>query len=120
MIRKLLLTVVLFFTFSLFTFGQTVVSDVTPGTGKTWMIPAGVTSITVEIWGAGGAGGGSQNNTKGGGGGGGGAYSSKVITVIPGQTITYSVGTGGIGGVTNGIAGTSSTFSHTQSSTSMT
>ena len=37
--------------------GQTVVSYTTPGT-YSWVCPAGVTSVTVQAWGAGGAGGG--------------------------------------------------------------
>jgi hypothetical protein len=42
-----------------------------------WTVPCGVSSITVEIWGAGGAGGGSLG--QGGGGGGGGCYNSHTI-----------------------------------------
>lgn len=46
------------FFFLLFTnlsFGQTTDTYTTSGT---WTVPAGVTSVTVEIWGAGGGGGG--------------------------------------------------------------
>jgi uncharacterized repeat protein (TIGR01451 family) len=71
-----------------------------------WIAPAGVTSITVEVWGGGGAGGGQNQNSDGGGGGGGGAYSRKnTITVIPGNSYVVSVGAGGAG-VTSGTGGT--------------
>ena len=64
----------------------------------TWTAPAGVTSVTAEVWGGGGAGGGQNQNSDGGGGGGGGAYSIKsAITVIPGNNYTITVGTGGLG-----------------------
>ena len=50
-------------------FGQTTETITTTGAG-TWTAPCGVTSITVQAWGAGGSGGGTQaNNTTGGGGG---------------------------------------------------
>ncbi|HEX5153138.1 MAG TPA: putative Ig domain-containing protein, partial [Parafilimonas sp.] len=58
-----------------------------------WFCPAGVTSITVECWGAGGSGGKRTSNGVAGGGGGG-AYSMKVIPVSAGTTYTYTVGTG--------------------------
>ena len=56
----------------LFLFGQsashaTTVTFTTAG-GTTWTAPAGVTAITVEVWGGGGAGGGQNMNTDGGGG----------------------------------------------------
>jgi hypothetical protein len=58
----------------------------------TFTVPAGVTSITIELIGAGGNG--AQN---GGGGGGGGAYVRGVANVTPGQTISFVVGEGGSG-----------------------
>lgn len=93
-----------------------------------WTVPAGVTSITVEVYGggggAGGGGGGSNGGlfeTRGGGGGGGGAYTSITINVTPGTTFLYSSGSGGCGGDGNGDAqdgddgtnGSSSNFSGT-------
>ena len=60
--------------------------DVTiPGSG-TWTAPAGVTSITIECWGAGGGGGMDTNSNNGGGGGGGGGAYAKVnnFAVTPG------------------------------------
>lgn len=64
-----------------------------------FVVPAGVTSITVELVGAGGSGGG-----NGGGGGGGGGYASGMYTVTPGDSIYVDVGTAGggpNGGATN-------------------
>jgi hypothetical protein len=58
----------------------------------TFVVPAGVTSITVELVGAGGSGGG-----NGGGGGGGGGYASGIYAVIPGDSFSVDVGTGGGG-----------------------
>ena len=52
-----------------------------------WTVPCGVTSITVQAWGAGAGG-----STSGGGGGG--AFASKVISVTPGTTYTLYVGRG--------------------------
>lgn len=80
-------------------------------TSGSWTVPAGVTSITVQVWGAGGAGGGSTANNQGGSGGGGGAYSTRVIAVTPGQNIPFTVGVGGLGVAgANGGNGTASTI----------
>lgn len=62
----------------------------------TFTVPAGVTSIIVEAWGAGGGG---SNRFGAAGGGGGGAYTRGVISnLIPGSTITITVGSGGSAG----------------------
>ncbi len=80
----------------------------------TFTVPAGVTSVTVECWGAGGAGGGATSNGYyGGAGGAGGAYASKVITVTPGNNYTVTVGQGGNGGTGNGPSGGDSWFKNT-------
>lgn len=72
------------------------VTEVFTATGtRTWTAPAGVTSITVEAWGAGG-GGGDPGGNNGGGGGGAGAYARAVVTVVPGMTYSYTVGAGGV------------------------
>ena len=81
---------VLFFSGKVFGQSQTFS---TPGSG-TFTVPTGVTSITVEAWGAGGRGGFRSNNGGGAGGGGGGGYSRSVITVTPLQDFNYSVGAG--------------------------
>ena len=58
-------------------------------------VPSGVTSINVELWGAGGGGGGSGGNSGGAGNGGQGAYVAGSLTVSPGDTFAYRVGGGG-------------------------
>jgi hypothetical protein len=59
-----------------------------------YVVPAGITSLTIEVVGAGGTGGG-----NGGGGGGGGGYAIGVYAVTPGASIPITVGTGGAGPV---------------------
>jgi hypothetical protein len=59
-----------------------------------WSVPAGVTSITIQTWGAGG-GGGTNNGSGSGGNGGGGGYAKGVVTVTPGDSISIAVGSGG-------------------------
>lgn len=71
------------------------------GSGN-YTVPAGVSEIIVQVWGAGGGGGGSSINNNGGSGGGGGGYAMQVISVTPGQVIPYSVGAGGNAGAANG------------------
>lgn len=72
-----------------------------------WLCPAGVTSVTVEVWGGGGGGG-----YDGGGAGGGGAYASAVLTVVPGAIYILQVGAAGQPGSQsqNSTAGGSSAF----------
>ena len=48
----------------------------------TFTVPAGVSSITVEVWGAGGAGGGATGNPGAGGGGAGGLCKEYVCSNI--------------------------------------
>jgi Secretion system C-terminal sorting domain len=57
-----------------------------------FVVPAGVTQITVEMVGAGGDGG-----FNGGGGGGGGGYAKGSYSVTPGNSISIDVGIGGGG-----------------------
>ena len=77
------------------TTAATVDTFTTSGAGS-WTAPAGVTSVTVEVWGGGGKGGsittGSNESANAGGGGGG--YSRSVITVVPGNSYSYLVGAG--------------------------
>lgn len=61
---------------------------------STFVVPAGISYITVKTWGAGGAGGGGNGGGSGGAGGGGG-YAKAVISVTPGETLNIDVGTGG-------------------------
>ena len=75
----------------------------TAGAG-TETIPAGVTTCTIEVWGATGHNGisfnGGGGNFSGGGGSGSGGYSRTVVNVsgAGGQTMNYTVGAGGLGG----------------------
>lgn len=83
-------------------FGQTTTETI-PTTGSgTWTVPCGVTSITVEVWGAGGSGQNVSGVNNGyyaaGGGGSGGGFVKATYTVTPGETYKYTVGLGGAGG----------------------
>lgn len=57
------------------------------GADQSFVVPTGVTSIFLKMWGAGGYGGSA--------GGGGGAYVQGRLAVIPGETLTLIVGQGG-------------------------
>jgi hypothetical protein len=73
-------------------------------TNGTFIVPAGVTRILVEMWGGGGGGGGGFSNSCGtitGGGGGGGAYSKWIFNVTPGTSYPVTIGSGGSGAVNN-------------------
>ncbi|MFC3878915.1 PKD-like domain-containing protein [Algoriphagus namhaensis] len=63
---------------------------------RKFVVPSGVNSITVEVWGAGGSGGTRQGSNGAAAGGGGGAYSRSVFTVSAGQEIDYYVGFGSL------------------------
>lgn len=81
-------------------------SHIVPLTGSgSWTVPADVTNICVTIVGAGGGGGGSKGSLSGsqpdyyqsgGAGGSSGAEIDAQITVVPGMSIPYSVGAGGV------------------------
>lgn len=77
--------------------------------GTSFTIPAGVSQIKVFAIGAGGGGAGAtgSDGTSGGGGAAGGV-AFKKINVTAGDVLTYSIGTGGAGGVdmNNGSSGT--------------
>lgn len=84
---------------------QTVVELTTAGSDN-WIVPSGVTSISVFLCGGGGGGSGNKYNggqagyTRPGGGGGGGGYTAQYdnIAVTSGQSIPYTVGAGGLSG----------------------
>jgi hypothetical protein len=67
---------------------------------STWQVPAGVTSVLVEVWGGGG--GGHYEALYAPSGGSAGAFNSKVYTVIPGQVFKILVGDAGYGGAFGG------------------
>jgi Fe-S cluster assembly iron-binding protein IscA len=109
---RLLLMVLFICLFGNKTFAQTI--DILNPGETSWTVPCGITSITVEVWGAGGAGGGSSaNNVKGCGGGAGGSYAKSIISVSSNQVIPYSVGSGANGTTTSGVSGEGSWFLNT-------
>jgi hypothetical protein len=75
-------------------------------------VPAGVTSLKVEIWGAGGNGAAGTSAPAGGGGGGGGFYSVvPAYTVIAGNNYNAVVGIGGGSqGVSSSSPGTADSY----------
>jgi len=86
---------------------------------SSWTCPLGVTSITVECWGAGGGSGSCDTCFTGGcypiaGSGGKGGYNKQIISVIPGNNYTITIGNGGSAGIfrtsTNGQSGGSTSF----------
>ena len=71
----------------------------------TWTCPAGVTQITVELWGGAGGGAGIYTSSNGsytewhnGGSGGNGGYFRQTLTVIPGNQYAIVIGNGGTAG----------------------
>lgn len=75
----------------------------TSGTGATETVPAGATSVTIRIVGGGGSGAKDSVNFAGGGGSGG--YSVRTISVVGGNTFTYTAGQGGVGVSIDGTDG---------------
>lgn len=73
----------------------------TTGACCNWIVPAGITSIVIEIWGGGGGGGAPPTCQCCivAGGGGGGSYARKTLEVAPGSAYTICVGGGGLGGI---------------------
>ncbi len=63
----------------------------------TYTVPAGVTSLTVKVWGAGGGSGAGNNQSGRGGAGGGGGYVKSVLAVTPSENLTVRIGSGGAG-----------------------
>ena len=93
--KKLFNSLSLILLFTTLGWGQSAVFT-TPTTTGTWLCPPGVTSVTVQCWGAGGAGGAATAAAnRAGGGGGGGSYVTNTITVVPGTTYNITVGAGG-------------------------
>jgi hypothetical protein len=82
-------------------FGSGVQSFVSSGN---FYVPAGVTQVEIEVWGAGA---GSYSSVPGlaSGGGSAGGYARKLISgLTPGQSVAVVVGAGGIAGTTAGAA----------------
>jgi hypothetical protein len=72
----------------------------------TFLVPAGVTAVNVQCWGAGGAG---STATNVGGGGGGGAFASGLVPVLPGSTYNIVIGNRGSSGINGGNTSFNST-----------
>ena len=89
-----------------------VLFDCNPGT-RSWTVPEGVSQIRAFV--VGGGGGGLYTGTYASGAGGG--YAEKVITVTPGQIISYTVGAGGNIGTPTGNSGGTSSFGSVISAT---
>lgn len=68
--------------------------SVTYTSSGSFVVPAGVTEVTVECWGGGGRGGSRTSGSGAYGGGGGGAYARSVLAVTPSTSYTVTVGTG--------------------------
>ena len=120
--KKIYLTLGILF-ISLMGFSQSPFTDNTNNGSETFVVPTGVTSVTVQIWGAGGGGGGSTTSGSGGSGGGGGGYTTKTFSVTAGENITYTIGTGGIAGTSAGViggTGVTTTLNHIPSTTVLT
>jgi Glycine-rich domain len=82
-------------------------------TSGSFVVPSGISQLEVEVWGA-GSGSFASTSTIASGGGSGGGYARKRITgLTPGQVIPVTIGAGGSGGTTAGVAasaGGSSSF----------
>ena len=98
-----------------------VVHTYATGSGATETAPTGASNVKIEVWGASGASG-EGGNTSPGGGAAGGGYSVTNTSISGGQTLTYTVGVGGVGGaITPSNPGTASSCSSgTKTITTMT
>jgi microcystin-dependent protein len=82
----------------------TIVNSTTAGTGSA-TVPAGVTALKIQAWGAGGGGGCGFYPNWGGAGGSGGEFASEPAQAVsPGDTVAWTIGAGGAGssGITSG------------------
>jgi len=70
----------------------------------TWAVPAGVTTIEVEVWAGGSGSWASISGFTGGGGSGGGYARKRMIGVTPGAVATVVIGAGGTAGVSGTTA----------------
>lgn len=87
-------------------------------TSGTFTVPAGVTQVTVQSWGAGGGGSDRSGDKKdGGNGGAGGGFRGGTIAVTSGDNITITIGAGGNGATdgdgNDGFNGGNTIVSHT-------
>lgn len=118
-ISRAILSILLIFSVFIYDYSKTYaaanVSYTTNGT-YTWTVPSGVTSATVQVWGAGGGGGGSYSSValdggwNGGGGGGGEFRQTTISNLTSGSNYTVVVGAGGAYG-TSQSSGSNGGFS---------
>jgi hypothetical protein len=79
--------------------------------GTSWSVPTGVTNVNVTLVGGGGGGSVGATDTGRGQQGQGGQITHSTLTVTPGSSISYSIGTGGAGGTSDaGGSGGTTTF----------
>jgi hypothetical protein len=91
-------------------------AEFTTAGSSSWVVPEGVTSISAVV--IGGGGGGVYSTSGGSGGAGGNLRYSTSISVIPGETLTITRGSGGtIGTSTAGSGGASSIVRNSNSTT---
>jgi hypothetical protein len=64
------------------------------GSSQSYVVPSGVTSVTIKAWGAGGGAGNYTGAASGTGGGGG--FAQVAVSVTPGEVLTVRPGQGGI------------------------
>ncbi|MEO9191536.1 MAG: hypothetical protein ABI224_16265 [Acetobacteraceae bacterium] len=74
-----------------------------PASGN-FVVPAGVTRVEVEVWGAGSGSFASTSSVASGGGSGGGYARKRIVGLIPGQIVAVTVGVGGAAGSTTGAS----------------
>ena len=77
------------------------------GSDQTWTVPAGVTSATIQAWGAGGGSDSSGSGQYGAAGG----YATGILALTPGNVMKIVVGQGGILGTQGGSAGSGGGYS---------
>lgn len=68
----------------------------------TWVVPSDVNKILIYASGGGGGGGAGQSHAGSSGGGGGVNWRVRMVTVVPGETLTITIGAGGAGATTAG------------------
>ena len=96
--------------------GTTTTTTYNTAGSSNYIVPGGVTSVTIKAWGGGGGGGNGSGGAGTGGAGGGGGYAKAVITVTPAETLTVTVGSGGSGGSGSSGGGNGGGFSAVQRS----
>lgn len=82
------------------------------GTDQTYVVPSGISTITIKMWGAGGGSSYTTVSSPSEGKGGAGGYVSGTINVTPSQVYTIMVGEGGISGYTSSLNNPSTTFNY--------